>query len=202
MQTKKQIPSRTIEMLIGLVGLLCIVSALFLYSINEKERLSNTRDQQLQPELDEAMTIYAENCSVCHGISGEGIGTTPALSNPDLKESDPDMLYKIIARGLYDTSMPPWNKEDGGPLSDYQVNLMVSLIQNGGWEKVGNRVINLRMAPAVPFVTNPDPQVMELVKSLPQGDILAKGPATAAPRRQLYVRGLPSPKMKWCTPCR
>ena len=115
------------------------------------------------------MTLYAENCAVCHGLNGEGIGATPPLNAPGLQSMPFDELYKIIARGRFDTAMPAWSKEDGGPLSDYQIGELVALIQSGNWKETGNRVVNLGLAPLIPFTTDPDPALLEAVGSLPDG---------------------------------
>jgi len=115
------------------------------------------------------MTLYAENCAVCHGLNGEGIGATPALNNPALVTMAFDDLYKTISRGRFDTAMPAWSKEDGGPLSDYQIEEMVALIQYGDWNATGERVVNLGLAPLVPFTTDPDPALFAEVAILPDG---------------------------------
>ena len=105
-----------------------IAIGVLVYFFGEPDRLEKAQAAQLGSELDDAMTLYAENCSVCHGIAGEGIGSMPPLDNPGLRESDPDTLFKIIGRGLYGTSMPAWSKEDGGPLNDYQIDELVVLL--------------------------------------------------------------------------
>jgi mono/diheme cytochrome c family protein len=112
---------------------------------------------------------------VCHGIAGEGIGSMPPLDNPGLCESDSDTLFKIIGRGLYGTSMPAWSKEDGGPLSDYQIDELVVLLQNGNWEETHDRVVNLGLASVIPFVTEPDPEILDGLAGIPEGELLAQG---------------------------
>jgi hypothetical protein len=59
--------------------------------------------------------------------------------------------------------MPAWSKEDGGPLSDYQIDELVALIQSGDWHETGDRVVNLGLAPLIPFTTDPDPALLEAV---------------------------------------
>ena len=121
------------------------------------------------------MSLYAENCSVCHGLAGEGIGATPPLDNPPCATAMPPTLAKTIARGRYNTAMPAWSKEDGGPLSDYQIAQLVLLIQQGDWQQVQDRVVNLGLAPQVPFTAQADPHILEQVKALPDGEQLAAG---------------------------
>jgi len=164
-----------IEILIGIIATALIVFSIPLYAISEPTRLDTAQAVQQSLDLEDAMTLYAENCSVCHGLAGEGIGATPALNNPALRSTDPESLTKTISRGLYGTAMPAWNLEDGGPLSDYQVDQMVDLILFGNWLETRNRVVNLGLAPQVPFTTQPDPGILESVKTLPDGEMLAAG---------------------------
>jgi mono/diheme cytochrome c family protein len=161
-----------IEALIGLGAMLVIVTALGLYMLNESSRIDEAQTAVLDIQLDEAMTLYAENCSVCHGLDGEGIGATPPLNTPGLQTMAFDDIYKIISRGRYDTAMPAWSKEDGGPLSDYQIEEMVALIQYGDWNATGDRVVNLGLAPLIPFTTDPDPVLLVEVGYLPDGPTL------------------------------
>src|SRR4030042_7011085 len=98
-------PPRLIEYLLGILATAMIAAGIFLYAYNEPQRIAAAQEAQIQFDLDEAMSLYAENCSVCHGLAGEGIGATPALNNPALRGTDAQALSKTIARGLYGTSM-------------------------------------------------------------------------------------------------
>lgn len=175
MKTNRSLSIATLEILIGILATGLIAAGLLLYAWQEPQRIESAQAAQLALNLEEAMTLYAENCSVCHGLDGTGIGATPPLNNPDLSASDPQTLFKTIARGLYGTSMPAWSQEDGGPLSDYQIDQLVLLIQHGDWQATQDRVVNLGLAPRVPFTAEPDPAVIESLKSLADGDQLVQG---------------------------
>ena len=167
--------SRKFELMIGILGTVLLAVGILIYSANEPARLITAQASQLRTDLDEAMTIYAENCSVCHGLAGEGIGSNPALDNRGLAGTDSRTLHKIISRGLYGTSMPAWNVTDGGPLSDYQIGSIGKLIQFGNWHETGDRVVNLGLAPKIPFATDPDPEILAGLADLPDGDRLVLG---------------------------
>ena len=158
-----------IEVLVGLLATQLIVFALAYYMFNEQTRIVEAQGEILNVQLDDAMSLYAENCSVCHGLSGEGIGATPALDSEALRTMDYSELAKTIARGRFNTSMPAWSKDDGGPLSDYQISEMVALIESGNWDSVQDRVVNLGLAPLVPFTTEPDVALLAQVGTLPDG---------------------------------
>jgi mono/diheme cytochrome c family protein len=164
-----------VETLMGILATALIAVGLLLYAWQEPDRIVMAQEDQLASDLDEAMILYAENCSVCHGIAGEGIGSTPALDSTALRGSDYDSLYKIISRGLFNTAMPAWSVEDGGPLSAYQLSELVSLIQAGDWVAVQDRVVNLGLAPTVPFTSEPDQAALEELVLIEGGDLLAQG---------------------------
>jgi mono/diheme cytochrome c family protein len=161
-----------IEILLGLLGTAIIVFALAFYILSEPDRILESQGEILDHQLNDAMSLYAENCAVCHGLNGGGIGATPPLNSPGLVSMPYEELYKVIARGRFDTAMPAWSKEDGGPLSDYQIGELVALIQSGDWNETGDQVVNLGLAPLIPFTTEPDPALLEAVGSLPDGKTL------------------------------
>lgn len=163
---------RLFEILAGLLATQLIVFGLALYILNEPTRIVEAQAQTLAIQVDDAMTLYAENCSVCHGLAGEGIGATPPLDSEALRTMDYADLTKTIARGRYNTAMPAWSKEDGGPLSDYQISELVALIQSGDWSATQERVVNLGLAPLIPFTTEPDPTLLAEVGNLPDGATL------------------------------
>lgn len=172
---RPQINARQVEIGIGLLATLMIAIGLGLYALGEPGRIETVQAAQVQAEVDSAATLYAENCSVCHGLAGEGIGATPALNTPAQQDADPAALEKIIARGLYNTAMPAWSKEDGGPLSDYQIGELVTLLQEGDWQMVEERVVNLGLAPRIPFAAQPDPEILAGLAALPDGELLQAG---------------------------
>jgi mono/diheme cytochrome c family protein len=167
-------PERTqkIETLLGLTGTLLIVIALGLYILNEPARIETSQAEIIALQLDQAMTLYAENCSVCHGLAGEGIGAMPALNTDALRTMTAADLSRVIAEGRYNTAMPAWSQANGGPLSDFQISELAALIQFGDWQATQDRVVNLGLAPRVPFTTDPDPAALEAVASLPDGTTL------------------------------
>jgi mono/diheme cytochrome c family protein len=167
--------TRTIEFLVGILATATILIGIALYAWDEPTRLREAQAMQLEVDLNEASTLFAQNCAVCHGAVGEGIGATPALDNPPLRDIDEEAVAKIIARGLFGSAMTAWSLEDGGPLSEYQVSQMVDLIKFGDWQAVQERVVNLGLTPLIPFVTEADPLILESVANLPGGETLVAG---------------------------
>lgn len=164
--------SHRVEILIGTIATGFIMLALALYILLEPGRIQSAQASMLDVQLNDSMSLYAENCSVCHGLQGEGIGSIPPLDNPALRTMPSIDLIKTISRGRFNTAMPAWSLEDGGPLSDYQITEMVALIKSGNWSTTRDRVVNLGLAPLVPFTTEPDPAILEKVGTLPDGATL------------------------------
>jgi mono/diheme cytochrome c family protein len=164
--------TQRLEILIGTLATGLIVLALGLYILLEPGRVNTAQTETLAVQLNDSMSLYAENCAVCHGLQGEGIGSIPPLDNPALRTMPYADLVKTIARGRFNTAMPAWSQEDGGPLSDYQVSEMVRLVQSGNWSTTKDRVVNLGLAPLVPFTTEPEPALLEQVGTLPDGATL------------------------------
>jgi len=84
--------------------------------------------------------LFAENCSDCHGKSGQG-GPNPALSGDTiapissseyLKTRNDATIRNIISFGQPDFGMSPFGAENGGPLDDDQLDAIVAFIRN--WE--------------------------------------------------------------------
>ena len=161
--------TRLFEILVGLLATQFIFLGLGYYMLNEPIRINESQTKIQQIQLDDAMTLYAQNCSVCHGLAGEGISSIPPLNNPALQTMAYEDLAKTITRGRFNTAMPAWSKEDGGPLSDYQISELVGLVQSGDWNATQDRVVNLGLAPLVPFTTEPDPALFAEVANLPDG---------------------------------
>lgn len=80
-------------------------------------------------------SLYAENCSVCHGAEGEGrVGATLAQNWPSIR---PDLtIQATIANGVDGSLMPAWSQENGGPLNDQDIQDLTAYILS--WETSGN----------------------------------------------------------------
>lgn len=85
-------------------------------------------------------TLFAQNCSLCHGQFGEG-GPNPTragdviapISSAEyLKTRDDVTLRKIISQGQPNFGMSPFGAENGGPLDADEVDAIVAFIRS--WE--------------------------------------------------------------------
>jgi cytochrome c oxidase cbb3-type subunit 3 len=71
-------------------------------------------------------TLYAQNCSACHGAEGRG-GASIALANPVyLAIVDESAMRNVVANGVHGTSMPAFAQSAGGFLTDDQINAITN----------------------------------------------------------------------------
>jgi len=117
------------EKLLGFCLIAILVTAFVLLETGSAFAQQND-DGQLQL----GSQIYAENCAVCHGLNGEGrVGATLAKNWPSIR---PDLATRAtIANGVLGTAMPAWSSINGGPLTDDEIDAVVTYIlswQTGG----------------------------------------------------------------------
>jgi len=71
-------------------------------------------------------TLYAENCSGCHGAHGRG-GAAISLADPVyLAIVDESSIRNVITNGVRGTSMPAFGQSAGGMLTDKQIDVIAN----------------------------------------------------------------------------
>jgi len=166
---------------ISVLALLVLVVGLPIYVLREPDRMAQAQADLRHEFVSDAAVLYVENCAICHGAAGEGIGAVPGLDNPGLREADYDFLYKTIARGRYDTSMTGWQVDEGGIFNDYQVDELVALIRYVDWSQVRELAAVQGLIPPTMPVPEVDEGFLEEITALgPEGNIWAEGMQTYA----------------------
>lgn len=152
-------------------GLLLV--SLGMLMLREPALQSRAADAQLATAVDEGTHLYLENCVVCHGAAGEGLGVYPAL---DVAAAmDADTLYKVIERGRYGTQMAAYGSDEGGVFSQAQIDTLVALIQHGDWNDVyATAKANDRIPPEMIVAQIPQETIVQ-ISTLPDGEQLAVG---------------------------
>jgi cytochrome c oxidase cbb3-type subunit 3 len=70
-------------------------------------------------------TLFANNCSGCHGAEGKG-GAALAIADPVyLAIADDAVVRKAVTSGITGTSMPAFATSAGGMLTDTQIDIIV-----------------------------------------------------------------------------
>jgi mono/diheme cytochrome c family protein len=152
-----------------------IALALGLYILLEPTRLTQASADLLDAQIVEGQIVYAENCAVCHNAAGQGLGANPALNTAGVQQMDYDTLVKTIARGRYNTAMPAWSTEDGGPLNEAAISAVVAMLQHGDWQQTQITVADLGLAPRVPLSVTVPITTLQQIALLPDGAALAGG---------------------------
>ncbi|MSQ41682.1 MAG: c-type cytochrome [Dehalococcoidia bacterium] len=141
-----------------MIGLLFISFVLFGgYFVNEQRREVDARREVTERNANRGARLFVQNCRTCHGLEGWGAeegGVGAKLNSPaflilgegnryGLAPTSPaeadgirSFLFSTISCGRSNTFMPPWSQHFGGPLSDTQVNHVVTMITNGRWDLV------------------------------------------------------------------
>jgi len=83
----------------------------------------------LASEVTDFKTLFDENCIGCHGVDGKH-GPAPVLNSSVYLALVPqESLRQTIEQGRPGTPMPAFAQSQGGPLSDAQVNALVTGIR-------------------------------------------------------------------------
>jgi len=159
-----------------LVILLIVPVYMFVEPIHQEYLLEEYQTHAVLASTD----LYAENCAVCHGASGEGIGDTPPLNTDGVRSMSDSDLYKVIARGRTNTLMAAWATEEGGIFSDSQIEDMIIFIKEGNWDYVTARVEELGLNPPETIEMEVSDEMIASVASLENGDALVQGLETYA----------------------
>jgi cytochrome c oxidase cbb3-type subunit III len=113
-------------------SLLAIASAgaILLWGCDSLPGRPTQKDLPLRPsQVTNFATLYAGNCSGCHGADGKS-GAAVALNNPVyLAIIDDASMRRVIANGVPGTAMPPFAQSAGGDLTDRQIDLLVAGIR-------------------------------------------------------------------------
>jgi len=167
--------------LIIFISLLILVVALPVYALREPERMETAQQELRETYVADGAVMYVDNCALCHGVEGEGIGSYPALNVDAIREADFDFLYKTIARGRYNTAMTAWHEEDGGPFNSYQVEELAAFLRYVDWGQVKELAAQQGVIPpAMPVPEVHDDFLQQVAALGPEGEAWANGVATYA----------------------
>ncbi len=161
--------------ILGVLATLIILAIVPIYSIIEPSHQESQLDKFYTYAVVTSTDIYAENCAVCHGAAGEGIGDTPPLNSEGLRTMPESELTKVVSRGRDNTLMAAWAVEEGGILSSSQVSDMVIFIQNANWEYVNARVADMGLTPPEVIEMEVSEEMLASISALEGGEVLSLG---------------------------
>lgn len=159
----------------GILATLVIVIALPVYALTESGQQEQLLEDYHLTAVVSATDLYAENCTVCHGASGEGIAGNPPLNSDAVRMMSENDLFKVISRGRDNTLMAAWAVDEGGVFSNFQINDLVTLVQSVNWEYVEARVTELGLTPPQVVEMEITDEMLATLEELPDGAALSSG---------------------------
>lgn len=143
--------SKQVNIMIGVVLLAILLFGG--YMLNESSRQATAKEDVTERIAERGARLFVNNCRTCHGLEGEG-AVGPALNTKafmvlgkdnqygaaETPQGEADgvrsFLHNTIACGRTGTFMPFWAQRFGGPLSDTQVDQIVTMIVEDRWDLV------------------------------------------------------------------
>ncbi len=164
----------------GFLATLIILAIVPLYSLIEPTHQESLLNDYYTNAVLTSADLYAENCVVCHGAAGEGIGDIPPLNSETVQMMSENDLAKVIARGRDNTLMAAWAAEEGGIFSSSQIEDFIIFIQEANWDYVGARVVELGLTPPEVIEMEVSEEMRSSLASLEGGETLIAGLQTYA----------------------
>ena len=106
------------------------------------------------------MQLYAANCTLCHGIRGEGSDLGVPLNTPDIQATDAATLQRIIGAGVAGTLMAGWDNR----LHPAEIETVAAFLQN--WDQIEAEGIELTPPEPVRIDINDPEAIMDLGQSI------------------------------------
>ena len=159
---------------VGLIALVVLTLVIAIYNFNEPAQQATILHEIHYEAVLTATGLYAQNCVVCHGAGGEGIGTNPPLNTEGIRTMSEEDLYRVIASGRYNTLMAAWSVEEGGVFTSAQVKDLVTFVLNANWEYVDFQVAELGLTPPEMVHYEISDEMIGLVGALPGGEALSQ----------------------------
>jgi mono/diheme cytochrome c family protein len=161
--------------ILGLLATLTIIVVIPLYTWLEPSQQEKLLNEYYTHAVLTATELYAQNCAVCHGAAGEGIGDSPALNTEAVRMMSTTDLARTIARGRDNTLMAAWAAEEGGIFSNPQIDDFVTFIQQANWDYVAARVDELGLTPPPVIEMEVPDELLADLAARPDGEVLAAG---------------------------
>lgn len=159
----------------GLLGTLLIVVVLGTVALREPNRQVEAAARLRAAAVAEGTDLYAQNCVICHGAAGEGLGAYPPLNSEGVLGMDTQDLVRTISRGRYSTAMAAYHVDEGGILMSAEIDAVATMLQVGEWTQVAARVEALGLTPPPIEMVEVSEAMLVTVSTLPDGDTLAGG---------------------------
>jgi mono/diheme cytochrome c family protein len=139
----------------GLGFMALLIAGFPIYRWREPRLRAAAMTEQKASYVKVGAQLFAQHCVACHGTEGTGGGIAPTLhSHEFLEATNARQVAWLIMGGVPGTAMSGYGLEQGGPLTDQQVQQVAVYIRHweegapsvAGWRK-GERVVLLAVPP-------------------------------------------------------
>lgn len=93
---------------------------------------NSVREQPDAAGQTDFVSLFADNCSGCHGVDGKNGAAQSLHDSLYLAVAPKDELTRVIAKGRTGTAMPAFAESEGGVLNDKQIAALVDGIEKWG----------------------------------------------------------------------
>ena len=116
---------------LGLVFMVLLVAGFVAYRGREPALRADAATTQRTEYVALGRKLFAANCADCHGENGTGGGDAPTLSSKEfLSTTNDHQMRALISAGISGTDMPAWGLDDGGTLTDEQVQQLTDFLRS------------------------------------------------------------------------
>jgi len=143
MNTSKQVNAMIGLLFVFLVGTLLYWmwdAGFSIAGLDISSRAEDAEERQIVKNAERGGAVFTENCRTCHGINGRAVQESLMLPGLPLnveanRADDPGTRLELQNRfrdtircGRVGTLMPTWSEDHGGPLNDFLIEQLVTLI--------------------------------------------------------------------------
>jgi mono/diheme cytochrome c family protein len=114
----------------GIFFMVVLVAGFGVYKVREPGLRADAAAAQQSSYRDIGATLFATNCSSCHGKEAVG-GSAPVLNSQEfLKNTSDTQVENLIAGGVPGTEMPAWSLAFSGTLTDEQIRQITTYLRS------------------------------------------------------------------------
>jgi mono/diheme cytochrome c family protein len=114
----------------GLIFMVVLIVGFAIYRVREPSLRKDAKAAQLASYRVIGAQLFDTNCSECHGKNATG-GSAPVLNSQEfLKGTSDQQAGNLISSGVPGTEMPAWSLAFAGPLTDEQIQQLVTYLRS------------------------------------------------------------------------
>ena len=115
---------------VGLIAMAVLILGFVAYKVREPDLRASAATSQQQSYVKIGRSLFATNCSSCHGKQGTG-GGAPTLNSKEFLAGVTDaQIQDLVAVGVPGTDMAAWGLDHGGTLTSEQIKQVTAYVRS------------------------------------------------------------------------